>query len=119
MTAPETGLEALQARLRAFADERDWARFHSPKNLVMALTGEAGELAEQFQWLTEEESRALTPEQHEAVRRELADIQIYLLMLADKLGVDLPQAVADKIDENEKKYPADRARGRADKYNKL
>ena len=119
MTASDTGFEALQARLRAFTAERGWARFHSPKNLVMALTGETGELAEQFQWLSEEESRALTPEQHEAVRRELADIQIYLLMLADKLGVELQDAVNDKIDENENKYPADQARGRADKYNKL
>jgi NTP pyrophosphatase (non-canonical NTP hydrolase) len=109
-------LRALQQRLAEFAAVRDWQQFHSPKNLAMALSVEAAELVEEFQWLTEEQSRALTPERHARVRLELADVFIYLLRIADTLGVDLLAAVDDKVVLNEKKYPADRVRGDSRKY---
>jgi len=109
-------LRALQRRVAEFAAARDWEPFHSPKNLAMALSVEAAELVEEFQWLTEEQSRALDAERRERVRLELADVFIYLLRIADKLGVDLVAAANDKIVLNEKKYPAERVRGDARKY---
>lgn len=109
-------LKALQLKLRAFAAERDWDRFHSPKNLSMALSVEASELVEEFQWLTEEQSRNLDDARRERVRLELADVFIYLLRLADRLDVDLLRAADDKIAANERKYPAERVRGDARKY---
>ena len=109
-------LAELQRRLAEFAAARDWDRFHSPKNLAMALSVEAAELVEELQWLTEEQSRALEPERHERVRLEAADVLIYLLRLADKLGLDLLRAADDKIALNERKYPADRVRGDSRKY---
>jgi dCTP diphosphatase len=109
-------LTALQAELRRFAAERDWDRFHSPKNLSMALAVEAAELVEQFQWLTEEQSGRLDAERRERVRLELADVFIYLLRLADRLDVDLLRAAADKIIVNAAKYPVERVRGDARKY---
>jgi NTP pyrophosphatase (non-canonical NTP hydrolase) len=102
--------------VRAFAELRDWTRFHSPKNLAMALIAEAGELIEQFQWLNEQQSAELAPQQLEAVRLEIADVLIYLVRLADVLGVDLLAAAADKLALNEKHYPADLVRGSARKY---
>jgi NTP pyrophosphatase (non-canonical NTP hydrolase) len=95
----------LQDRLRLFADERDWKQFHSPKNLSMALSVEAAELLEHFQWLTEEESSSPDSIDRDAVAAEIADIQIYLAMLADQLGVDIERAVYEKIDANAEKYP--------------
>jgi dCTP diphosphatase len=109
-------LRALQQRLAAFAAARDWEQFHSPKNLAMALSVEAAELVEEFQWLTEQQSQALDPERRERVRLELADVFIYLLRLADKLDVDLMRAADDKIALNEQKYPAERVRGDSRKY---
>ena len=112
-----TEIKKLQKRLEAFADERDWSQFHSPKNLAMALIVEAGELAEHFQWLTQEESFSLPADKHEAVGEELADIFVYLVRLADRLGIDLPAAIDRKIELNEEKYPAEQVRGSARKYN--
>lgn len=109
-------LRALQQRLAAFAAVRDWDQFHSPKNLAMALSVEAAELVEEFQWLSEEQSRALDAERCERVRLELADVFIYLLRLADKLDIELMRAADDKIALNERKYPAERVRGDARKY---
>jgi dCTP diphosphatase len=109
-------LRALQERLAAFAAARDWDQFHSPKNLAMALSVEAAELVEEFQWLTEEQSRRLDSERRERVRLELADVFIYLLRITDKLGVDLLQAADDKIALNEQRYPAERVRGDSRKY---
>ena len=109
-------LRALQQRLAAFAAARDWEQFHSPKNLAMALSVEAAELVEEFQWLTEEQSRNLGIDRRGRVRLELADVFIYLLRIADTLGVDLLQAADDKIALNEQKYPAARVRGDARKY---
>ena len=106
----------LAERLRKFAEERDWDQFHSPKNLSMALNVEAGELLEHFQWLTEEQSRNLPPEKLQKVEQEIADIQIYLIRLADKLGIDILKAAREKIVHNEAKYPADKVRGSARKY---
>lgn len=109
-------LDSLKARLRQFADERDWDQFHSPKNLAMALIVEAAELVEQFQWLTQEESRSLPPEKHRQVEAELADILIYLVRIADKLDIDLLQAADAKLKHNAEKYPADKVRGLSKKY---
>ena len=109
-------LKGLADRLRTFAAERDWEQYHSPKNLAMALAVEAAELLEHFQWLTEEQSARLPPDKLAEVRREVADVQIYLVRLADRLGIDLMLAVDEKITENEAKYPAERVRGSARKY---
>ncbi len=111
-----TELEELKLRIRDFADQRDWNQFHSPKNLSMALIAEAAELIEHFQWLKEEESALIQGDKLEAVAMELADIQIYLIRIADKLNVDLLDAVEKKILINEKKYPADKVKGQHKKY---
>lgn len=115
----DDSLLELKAALRAFADERDWVPFHTPKNLSMALMGEAAEVLEHFQWLTPAQSAALSSETTEAVAEELADVLLYLVRLADVLGVDLAEAARRKLVLNAKKYPVDKARGRADKYNRL
>lgn len=109
-------LESISQELQKFADDRDWQQFHSPKNLVMALTVETGELLEHFQWLTEEESKALGAEKLSMVSKEIADIQIYLIRLADQLGVDILCSVKDKIEENGAKYPPNAVRGKSKKY---
>lgn len=109
-------LQDLTDRLRDFADERDWNQFHSPKNLAMALVAEAGELAEVFQWLTEAQSQALSAEQHAHAEQEMADVLLYLLRLADKLGVNLLDAATRKMQVNARKYPVATARGHARKY---
>ncbi len=109
-------LEGLKLRLREFAEERDWDKFHSPKNLSMALIVEAAELVEHFQWLTQAESLELPEEKLQDVKEELADILIYLVRIADKLGVDLIEEAYRKIEKNTRKYPAELVRGRADKY---
>ena len=112
-------LQALQKALREFARERDWEQFHTPKNLATALSVEAAELLEHFQWLTDEQSRTLDDAKRTAVGEEIADVLLYLLQLADKLDIDPVQAAERKVRLNAEKYPADRARGRSDKYTKL
>jgi len=112
-------LHELRDALRVFAAERDWERFHTPKNLAMALAGEAGEVIEHFQWLSPEDSAALPPEQRAEVALELADVLLYLVRLADVLDVDLADAARRKIAINAERYPADKARGRSDKYDRL
>ena len=114
-----TELETLRDDLRKFSAERDWEQFHSPKNLAMALSAEAGELLEIFQWLTEEQSRNLEPKAMAAVSEEIADVLLYLVRLGDQLGVDPVAAAQRKLAENERKYPADKARGNARKYTDL
>jgi len=109
-------LADLAARLRAFAAMRDWDQFHSPKNLAMALVGEAGELAAEFQWLTEAQSQSPDDAQLARIRAESADVLNYLVRLADKLGFDLIAAANEKIDVNERRYPADKVRGSSKKY---
>jgi dCTP diphosphatase len=110
-------LHELTQRVRSFAAERDWEQFHTPKNLAMALVAEAGELAAEFQWLTAAQSSAPTVEQLERIRAESADVLIYLVRLADKLGFDLLAATEDKIASNEARYPAQKVRGSSKKYN--
>ena len=112
----EDRLYQLQKRLKGFAEARDWEQFHSPKNLSMALMVEAAELVEHFQWLTQQQSHELEAERLREVSHEMADIFIYLLRLCERLGVDLYQAVEEKIVINEKKYPAERVRGSSRKY---
>lgn len=96
----------LHDAMDQFAAERDWDQFHSPKNLAMALTVEAAELQECFQWLTEAQSRELNPQQLDAVRDEIADVQIYLIRLAGKLEVNIESACWAKMKKNAEKYPA-------------
>ena len=114
-----TELESLREQLRAFAAARDWDQFHSPKNLAMALSAEAAELLEIFQWLTEEQSRSLAPEARAAASDEVADVLLYLVRLADKLGVDPIAAANRKLLANAAKYPVDKARGTSKKYTEL
>jgi NTP pyrophosphatase (non-canonical NTP hydrolase) len=102
--------------IRAFADERNWEQFHSPKNLTMALIVEAGELVEHFQWLSEQQSCELTAEQREEVAMEMADVLIYLCRLSDRLDIDLLAAAEKKMRLNGKKYPVEQARGSSEKY---
>lgn len=109
-------LERLAVRIAEFAAERDWDQFHSPKNLSMALSVEAAELLEHFQWLTEEQSRNLTPERNAEVEAELADILIYLVRIADRLDIDLVPAAERKLEANARKYPVAKAKGNAKKY---
>ncbi len=109
-------LDQIKEKLRRFATDRDWDQFHSPKNLSMALIAEVAELVEHFQWMTEEQSKNLPPEKLAEIELELADIQIYLVRLADKMQLDLMAAVDKKLVLNEKKYPADKVRGSAKKY---
>ncbi len=109
-------IDDLKQRLRQFADERHWDQFHSPKNLAMALIVEAAELVEHFQWITQEDSRALSPEKKAEVEAELADIMIYLVRIADKLDVDLYNAALAKLEQNAEKYPPELVKGKSKKY---
>lgn len=108
-------LEGLTAAVRQFALDRDWQQFHTPKNLAMAVAGEAGELAAELQWLTAQESMALAPEKLQAVADEMADVLIYLCRMADVLGVDLLQAAGAKLEADGQRYAADEVRGDAGK----
>lgn len=109
-------LNDLRARIDTFVQERDWAQFHTPKNLAMAMIVEAAELVEQFQWDTPQESQQLTPEKREAVSHELADTFVYLLRIAEVLKIDLIEAANAKIELNAKKYPVEKARGSNARY---
>ncbi|MCH8247369.1 MAG: nucleotide pyrophosphohydrolase [Bacteroidetes bacterium] len=111
-------IKQWQERLAAFAAERDWDQFHSPKNLSSALVVEAAELLEQFQWLTQEGSRAeyLSDKTRSAIEQEIADVGIYLLRLCDILDVDLEGAIEKKLEINAEKYPVELAKGNAVKY---
>ena len=120
---PVTGridsLIELRDALRRFAAERDWQQFHTPKNLAIALSVEASELLEHFQWLSDAESQSLDATQLARVRDEIADVLLYLVLLADRLDVDLLAAARDKLALNAKKYPADKSRGSSRKYTDL
>ncbi|MFN3740947.1 MAG: nucleotide pyrophosphohydrolase [Thermodesulfovibrionales bacterium] len=110
-------MEELIHKLRAFAKERDWEKFHSPKNIAMALSVEVAEIVELFQWMKEEESYTLEADKFKRLKEEIGDVMIYLTKLADKFGIDPLEAARQKIEINEKKYPADMVRGKAKKYN--
>lgn len=115
----ENELSELVAKLRAFSEARDWAQFHSPKNLACALSVEASELLEHFQWMKEDESRLLSIEKLAAVESEIADVFCYLLMISDNLGIDLIKSTNKKIESNDLRYPVDKAKGRSNKYTEL
>jgi NTP pyrophosphatase (non-canonical NTP hydrolase) len=104
-------LQPLIAALRTFAKERDWGQFHAPKNLACALSVEAAELLEPFQWLTEEQSRNLSPAQHAAVSDEAADVFLYLLQLCDQLDIDLMAVAHAKLERNKLRFPVEAVRG--------
>lgn len=110
--------EDLRVKLRAFVDARDWDAFHAPKDLAMSLAIEAGELLEVFQW-RDPAAADLTVEDRARLAEELADVTMYAMLLADKAGVDLLAAIERKLAQNAEKYPVEKARGRADKYDRL
>ncbi len=112
-------LDALLNRIREFARERDWGQFHSPKNISMALSVEASELLEHFQWMTQENSRNVGAEQKLEITDEVADVFLYLLRMCDEMDIDLVQAANQKIDKNALKYPVEKSRGSSAKYTKL
>lgn len=105
MKTPE--FDDLISEIRTFAQERNWEQFHNPKNLAMAITGEAGELAAEFQWLSSDqsESTSLLPDKIRSIGLEIADVQIYLLRLADVLAIDIPEFVREKMTANEFRFP--------------
>ncbi len=109
-------LDSLRERINTFVAERDWAQFHSPKNLAMAMIVEAGEVVEHFQWMTEPESRNLDAETKEQVGQELSDTFVYLLRIAEVCGIDLIEAANKKIDLNAQKYPVEKCKGSNAKY---
>jgi NTP pyrophosphatase (non-canonical NTP hydrolase) len=115
----KTNVKNLTERIRAFADERDWEQFHSPKNLTMALSVEVAELMEHFMWMTQDESRNLEEKKLSAVKEEIGDSMIYLLRLADQLGIDPLDSAEQKLVANGRKYPVEKARGNAKKYDEF
>jgi dCTP diphosphatase len=119
MSVMANDLDHLRDALRAFAAARDWDQFHSPKNLAMALSVEAAELLEVFQWMTEAESRMLEPAAKAAAGQEIADVLLYLVRLCDVLGIDAIAAAERKMVANAQKYPVDKARGNSRKYSEL
>lgn len=117
MTTPT--LTAIQTQLEAFAKARDWDQYHSPKNIAMALSVEAAELVEIFQWKTEAESAALNEQDRLAASHEIADVLLYLLTISRVLDIDILQAAQDKLDLNAQKYPVHKSKGNAKKYDQL
>ena len=112
-------IEDLTNALRRFAQERDWEKFHTPKNLAMALMVEAAEIAEHFQWSDAAQSEALPAEKRQAVAMEIGDTFIYLLRLADRLGIDIVDSARAKMEINAARYPVEKVFGRAVKYSEL
>ena len=112
-------LRELTGEVNLFVEERDWDQFQTPKNLSMALIVEAAELVEHFQWMQPEESDSLTNDRKKKVAEELADILIYTVRLADRLGIDLEQSAKDKVTKNCRKYPVQKVRGKSAKYTEL
>lgn len=117
--AAETALTRLRDRLRDFATARDWNQFHSPKNLAIALSVEAAELLEHFQWISDKDSLDIRSEKIGPIEEEIADVFLYLIRLADMLNVDLVQAAIRKIETNSQKYPIEKSKGHAKKYTEL
>ncbi len=117
----QTTIEELKLRLKAFVHERDWEQFHSPKNLSMALSAETAELMEHFLWVDSQASKARAEEaaRRQDIEDELADIIIYALEFANMTGIDVTAAIEAKMAANAKKYPVEKAKGRADKYTEL
>ncbi len=111
-------IEQIKQRIKKFSDDRNWDEFHNPKNLVMALNGEVGELNEIFQWLNFEESMNLPDDVKEHTKEEIADIAIYLIRICMKLDINLEEAILSKMTKNEAKYPAETSQGGSKKYSK-
>ena len=109
-------METLIKKIRSFNTERDWEKYHSPKNLAMAFAVEVAEIAEHFQWLTDDQSRDLPNDKMAEVKDEIGDAMILLLNLSDKLGIDPIEAAKEKLKKNAAKYPVEKAKGKADKY---
>jgi len=107
-------MEELKATIKEFIQARDWEQYHAPKNLALALSVEASEIVEIFQW--KQDDQELTPQEQEDLRQEIGDVLVYLLELADKYEIDIIQAAKDKMLINQKKYPAEKVKGKADKY---
>lgn len=114
-----SGLDELKKMIARFASARDWDKFHTPKNLAMAMSVEAAEVVEIFQWLDPAQSKRLPPDERAHLADELADVYVYLLRLADRFGIDLVDAARKKMRKNAVKYPVKKARGLATKYDKL
>ena len=112
-------IQKINTKLDEFISARDWDQFHNPKNLAMALSVESSELLELFQWLTDAESQELDKEKQKEAEMELADILIYLIRIADKLDIDLLDAVAKKLEINEQRYPVSKVKGKAVKYKEI
>ena len=112
-------MKKLLEIIRAFNRERDWEQYHSPKNLSMALSVEVAEVVEHFQWLDQNQSKSIPSSKKEEIKDEIGDILIYLVNLADKLGIDPVQAALDKIEKNRKNYPVELSRGNAAKYTEI
>lgn len=112
-------IELIQEIIQKFSDDRGWNKYHSPKNLTMALSGETGELVEIFQWLTEEESFKLDDKQKIKAQDEIADIAIYLLKLSKSLDINLEEAILEKMKKNEEKYPIELVKDHFKKYTEL
>ncbi len=112
-------ISALLERIKIFADERDWQQFHSPKNISMALSVEASELLEHFQWMTQDESRNVSPDKKALIADETADVFLYLLRMCEQMDIDLIKVANQKIDKNALKYPVEKAKGSAKKYTEL
>lgn len=110
--------EAIE-RIRKFRDARDWMQFHNPKNLACSIVIEASELLEHFQWKTPEESHHHASSKRDEISEEIADVAVYLIELADNLGIDLLAAIDRKMAINEAKYPVEKAKGSAAKYTEL
>ncbi len=110
-------ISEIQNQLKKFAIERDWEQFHTPKNLAMALSVEASELVEIFQWLKAEESNSLDQRQIKKINNEVADIAMYLLRFCSVLGIDLEKVIESKLERNAEKYPVNLSKGNAQKYN--
>ena len=121
LTDSATTIADLKTRVLAFVHERDWEQFHTPKNLSMALAAEAGELMEHFLWATADQSRAIAnePAKRTKIADEVADVVIYALEFANMTGLDLAAAIEAKMAANAKKYPVEKAKGRAEKYTEL
>ena len=112
-------LANIQRRIREFRDARDWMQFHNPKNLAISIVLEASELLEHFQWKSPDESEAHAKAARDDIADEIADVSVYLIELADNLGIDLEQAILKKLDKNAAKYPAEKSKGNAKKYTEL
>ena len=120
-TDTETTLEEIKQMISGFVEERDWLQYHDPKNLVMALMSEVGELADQFRWVNNSESRSLatSPEHAEEVADELADIMMFAIEFASVCNIDISTAIASKLKKNAVRYPIDKAKGSCKKYDRL